>query len=91
MIQDLGEARRVVIHRQLDATATIPVDEAVIQRYARLTADARRRGDALAGKVHVADRWVAATALAMAVPLLAMDRIYRNDPDLMLLDPEGVV
>ncbi|HET7475345.1 MAG TPA: hypothetical protein VFJ97_04890 [Dermatophilaceae bacterium] len=62
IIRDLGEPRRTSIIAQLDNTATVPADEAVIQRYAQLTADARRRGDALGAKEHTADRWVAATA-----------------------------
>jgi predicted nucleic acid-binding protein len=82
----LGEARRSAIRTQLDNTPTIPIDEEVILRFAKLTADARGRGDALAEKIHTGDRWIAATALAINAPLLAIDRIYQNDPDLRLLD-----
>lgn len=84
-IRRLGEARRSAILAELDKTPTVPVDEEVIQRYARLTADARERGDALWDKVHTGDRWVAATALAINAPLLAIDQIYNSDPDLVLL------
>lgn len=85
LIRDLGVARQARILTQLDRTPTVPVDEQVIGRYARLTADARARGDALAAREHTADRWVAATALAIGAPLLTADRIYRHDPDLFLL------
>lgn len=57
-VRDLGETRRIAILSQLDNTPTVPVDEAIIQDYARLTADARARGDALAGRAQTADRWV---------------------------------
>jgi len=87
-LRDLGEQRRTAVLSQLDNTPTVPVDEAVIQRYARLTADARVRGDGLSDKAHTADRWVAATALTLGVPLLSLDQIYRNDPDLLLLSTE---
>jgi predicted nucleic acid-binding protein len=87
-IRQLGEARASRIVQQLDDTATVPVDEAVIQRFARLTADARARGDALADKAHTGDRWIAATALRVDAALLMADRIFRNDPDLTLLDSE---
>jgi hypothetical protein len=60
------------------------VDEGVIQRYAKLTADARDRGDALWDKVHIGDRWIPATALAINAPRLAIDQIYNSDPDLVL-------
>ncbi|BBX73957.1 hypothetical protein MSHI_18630 [Mycobacterium shinjukuense] len=85
-VRRLGEGRRDQILAQLDGTPTIPVDENVIQRYAKLTADAKARGDALWHKIHTGDRWVAATALAINAPLLAMDAIYNSDPDLVLLD-----
>ncbi len=85
----LGDSRAGRIRMQLDMTATVPVDEAIIQRYARLIADARARGDALWAREHTADRWVAATALAIDAPSLAIDQIYRNDPDLLLLGQEG--
>lgn len=85
LLRDLGERRRSRLMKQLDATPTIPVDEPVIQRFARLTADSRARGDALGQKQHTAERWVAATALAHGAPLLVADSIYSNDPDLELL------
>ena len=44
------------------------MDEGVIQRYAKLTADARDRGDALWDQVDTGDRWIAATALAINAP-----------------------
>src|SRR5680860_514278 len=70
--------------QQLDRTPTIPVDERLIQRYADLTVDAKARGDALGGKPHTGDRWIAATALALGAPLFSLDRIFRSDPQLML-------
>jgi hypothetical protein len=85
-IRRLGETRRASILAELDKTPTVPVDEDVGQRYAKLTADARDRGDALWDKIHTGDRWVAATALAIDAPLLTNDAIYDSAPDLVLLD-----
>ncbi len=84
-----GPDRREKLMQQLDATPTVPVDEQVVQRYARLTADARARGDGLGGAAHTGDRWIAATALALDAPLLALDQIYRHDPDLTLWTGEA--
>jgi predicted nucleic acid-binding protein len=89
LINNIGEARASRIRVHLDLTATIPVDEPVIQRFARLTADARRRGDALGSKLHTADRWIAATALAIDSPLLTADGVFGHDPDLVLLGRDG--
>ncbi|MGL4745783.1 MAG: PIN domain-containing protein [Dermatophilaceae bacterium] len=86
LIRDFGARRLTTIRSQLDSAATIPVDEAIIQRFAQLTADARRRGDALGAKHHVADRWIAVTALAIGAALLSGDGIFASDPDLALLD-----
>lgn len=86
-ISGWGEQRRALLISQLDTTPTLPVDETVIRQFAHLTAESRRRGDALANKIHTADRWIAATALAHNAGLLALDRIYSRTPDLNLLWP----
>ena len=88
LVRDLGEIRHSKILNQLDSTPTVPIDEVIIQQYAQFTASARSRGNALAAKEHTADRWVAATALAIGAPLLVLDHIYRSNPDLVLLDSE---
>lgn len=44
-----------------------------------------RIGHALGQKEHDADRWVAATALWLDLPLVAHDRIFKNVPGLGLL------
>ena len=41
-------------------------------------------GHALANKAHDADRWVAATAIYLGVPLVAHDGVFRNFPGLNL-------
>jgi predicted nucleic acid-binding protein len=56
----------------------LPVD-------ATLTAACRRAGHALHDKVHTADRWVAAAAIAKRFPLLSGDAIYAAAPGLTLL------
>lgn len=81
----LSGARRDSILAALDATTMVPIDEAIIQRFVRLTVDARARGDALGQNDHTGDRWVAATALALNAPLIAIDGIYNSDPGLLRL------
>jgi predicted nucleic acid-binding protein len=78
--RDLGERRRSAIVAQLDATPTVPVTEDIVVAYADLTGDCRRAGHALQHKQHTGDRWVAATAIATGIPLLAGDAIYRGVP-----------
>jgi len=81
-----GESRRSRLISQLDRTATIPVDERVVQAYARLRSACQAVGHALWDKPHRCDIWIAATAIALDAPLLAGDRIYQGALDLRLLD-----
>ena len=76
------------LREQLDSTPTVPVDELVIEAFVRITVDCRRSGHALGQREHVADRWVAATAIALRRPLLAADGIYVATPGLELLPLE---
>lgn len=43
------------------------------------------RGHALGQKIHEADRWVAATALALELDLVAGDRIFDDVPGLRVV------
>ena len=81
----VGPEREARIRRQLDKTVTVPVDEEVVQAYARLYAEARLSGHGLAEKIHTNDRWIAATAIAIGAPLLALDGVFRGAPGLQLL------
>jgi predicted nucleic acid-binding protein len=69
----------------LEQVPTISAYRDVVDAYVDLTVGCRAAGHALAAKHHTADRWVAATALAVDRPLLAVDRIYRGVPGLVLL------
>lgn len=86
--RDLGQTRRERIMGQLDDTATIPITRELADTYAHLAAEVTRVGHALQAKEHTGDRWVAATAVHLGVPLLAVDGIYRNAPGLLLLEDE---
>ena len=52
--------------------------------YAQLRADCEARGHALAQRAHTADRWIAATAIRLGVPLVSNDKIFREVPNLAL-------
>ena len=57
--------------------------------YAELRTWSVRAGHGLGQKDHEADRWVAATAIWLGVPLVAHDAIFRNASDLQLLTKLG--
>jgi predicted nucleic acid-binding protein len=79
-----GPVRQLDVGRQLDDTPTVPVNNDVVERFAEIRA--RAAGLAIGDSSHTGDRWVAATAVAIEAPLLAIDRIYRDCPGLELLD-----
>ena len=45
---------------------------------------AKRAGHGLGQRDHDADRWIAATALRLGVPLVSNDRIFERVPGLVL-------
>jgi predicted nucleic acid-binding protein len=80
-----GAAR---IGRMKDQLATADVlwpGPDLIETYVDLRHRCVSIGHGLAQKEHEADRWVAATALWLGVPLVAHDRIFRDVPGLQLL------
>ena len=52
-------------------------------------AELRRRcdeiGHALGNKLHDGDRWVAAAAIRLRIPLVSHDGLFRNAPGLQLI------
>lgn len=80
-------ARRIdAMMLRLDKAPTVRLDDDVIDAYATLTAECRHRGHALHDKLHTADRWVTASAIAQRIPLFSGDGIFRGAPRLELLE-----
>ncbi len=52
--------------------------------YAQLRVECQRAGHALSQREHDADRWIAATAVRLRIPLVSNDGIFVNVPDLEL-------
>jgi predicted nucleic acid-binding protein len=61
----------------------------LVEAYASLRTWCIRTGHGLGQKEHEADRWVAATAIWLQVPLVAHDGIFANVKDLELLTRLG--
>lgn len=79
-----GEFRLRRLARSLADLDVIQSDQRLIERNAELRAWASRAGHGLAHKIHEADRWVATTALALDLELVAGDRIFEGVPNLVL-------
>lgn len=67
-----------------EATTVFPNGELVLE-YAQLRHECTQAGHALGQKHHEADRWIAATARWLRVPLLAHDAVFRGAPGLEVL------
>lgn len=65
-----GPARRTELSARLSSTVIVPYDLRLTEEYGRVVADAIGAGHALADSIHVNDRWIAATARLLDVPVL---------------------
>jgi tRNA(fMet)-specific endonuclease VapC len=60
-------------------------DQALVDAYARLRSWCSARGHGLGHKEHEADRWIAATAMYLGIPLIAHDGIFSKVDGLDLI------
>ena len=79
-----GSARLLKLEARIVAAEIVHSGPELIESYARLRVECWRAGHALAQKEHNADRWVAATAIRLQVPLVSNDGIFVNTPGLTL-------
>lgn len=82
-----GERRVAQLEQRIGLAQTVwPADEStLIESYVRLRAWAVRAGHGIGHKEHEADRWIAATAMWLDIPIVAHDAIFRNVEGLRLL------
>ncbi len=80
-----GELRTRRLERTIAQFEVSQPDDLTITLCAQLRNDCRSAGHPLAAKVHDGDRWIAATAIRLGVPLLSDDGIFRDAPQLELL------
>lgn len=82
-----GAARLLKLEARIAAAETVHSGPDLVDTYARLRTDCWRIGHALGQREHDADRWVAATAIRLGIPLVANDGIYDNVPGLQVERP----
>ncbi len=73
------------MERQIAKAAQIPPYDQLAHSWATLRADARTDGHALAGKTHMADLWIAATAVVLDLPLVTHDRVFLGAPGITVI------
>lgn len=89
LIAGWGDFRRRRLERSLAAFSVFLPGDATASAYARLRADCHRIGHGLAAKDHDGDRWIAAAAVQLDVPLVSHDGIFQDVPGLRLITALG--
>lgn len=79
-----GDARLRKLDAKIAAVEVVHSGDQLVANYARLRADCVQIGHALGQREHDADRWIAATALRLGIPLVSHDRVFENTPELQL-------
>ena len=80
-----GDSRRRRLDQELNRVEIAWPGPHLTDTYADLRAWCVQTGHGLGQKAHEADRWVAATAIHLGIPLIAHDTIFANVKALELL------
>lgn len=79
-----GRARMLALDAKIQRVEVLHTGPELVSVYAQLHADCEAAGHALGQKEHTADRWIAATAIRLGIPVVSNDRIFRGAPGLVL-------
>jgi hypothetical protein len=88
LLRGWGPTRSAALDARIARAEIVHTGPELIAAYARLRVDCQRAGHALAQREHDADRWVAAVAVRLGIPLVANDGIYTNTPGLLVESAE---
>ncbi len=78
-----GQVRMRKLEARINEAEIVHSGPELVLAYAKLRVDCERIGHALHQRDHDADRWVAATALRLGIPLVSNDRIFKDVPGLL--------
>ena len=84
-----GLLRRRRLERRIAEIAVVQPDDAMITACAELRMRCQQAGHALGDKLHDGDRWIAATAIRLGVPLASDDRLFNAAPGLQIITAAG--
>lgn len=84
LLRGWGTARLQSLDARINQSVTVNPGPELVEAYAQLRATCIQGGHALEQRAHDADRWIAATALRLGVPLVSSDDIFAGVPSLRL-------
>jgi predicted nucleic acid-binding protein len=79
-----GKARMLKLDSKIQRAEIVHTGPDLVTICAQLRADCAAIGHALAQPEHNADRWIAATAIRLGIPLVSNDNIFKAVPGLTL-------
>jgi predicted nucleic acid-binding protein len=79
-----GQPRMLRMEAKIERVEVVHSGPELVAVYAQLRADCLAAGHALGQKEHTADRWIAATAIRLGIPLVSNDGIFRGAPGVEL-------
>jgi tRNA(fMet)-specific endonuclease VapC len=80
-----GDLRRRRLERRIAELTVIQPDDKMISVCANLRVRCKQSGHALGDKLHDGDRWIAAAAMRLGVPLVSHDGLFKKVPGLELI------
>lgn len=84
VLRGWGPARMRSLEARINQAVTVHSGPELVDTYAQLRASCVRAGHALGQRDHDADRWIAATALRLGIPLVSNDGIFHGVSGLTL-------
>lgn len=81
-LRNWGEARLRRLETAVAKTVVVHSGDDLIREYANLRVACERAGHALHQREHDADRWIAATAIRLGIPLVSNDGVFKKTPGL---------
>lgn len=82
-----GDLRRRALERDLAALPVVQPDDQLMSICAAVRNRCEHEGHPLGQKIHEADRWIAATALRLKIPVVSADQVFRGVAGLAVLAP----
>lgn len=84
MLRGWGASRMRRMEAEIARIEVVHTGAELIRTYAELRVACQRAGHALSQREHDADRWIAATAIRLGLPLVSNDGIFDKTPGLRL-------
>jgi len=84
LLRGWGGARLRRMEAVIDGTEIVHTGPELLRTHVELRVACTRIGHALSQRDHDADRWIAATALRLGIPLVSNDRVFENAPGIQV-------